>query len=62
MYQDPSLIRKHVVKVRFSDREIELINALVNYTGEQKAAFIRDLVMNQTVSIMGCKSRPYEAA
>jgi hypothetical protein len=47
MYTDPSLIREHVVKLSFNDRESELINAWVNYTGQQKAAFLRDMLLEQ---------------
>lgn len=45
MYADPALIRDNVVKVRLSDPEAALVDALVNYTGQQKAAFIRDLIL-----------------
>lgn len=47
MYSDPSLIREHVVKLRFNDREAELINAWVNYTGQQKAALLREMLLEQ---------------
>lgn len=47
MYTDPSLIREHVVKLRFNDREANLINSWVEYTGQQKAAFIREMVLRQ---------------
>lgn len=47
MYADPSLIREHVVKLSFNDREAELINAWVNYTGQQKAAFLREMLLEQ---------------
>lgn len=45
MYTDPSLIREHVVKLRFNDNEAALIDAYVNYTGQQKAAFLRELLL-----------------
>lgn len=47
MYADPSLIREHVVKLRLNDPESELIEALVNYTGQQKAPLLRDLLLEQ---------------
>lgn len=47
MYTDPSLIREHVVKLRFNDREAELINAWVNYTGQQKATLLREMLLEQ---------------
>lgn len=47
MYADPSLIRDHVVKIRLNDQEADLINAWVNYTGQQKAALLRDMLLEQ---------------
>jgi hypothetical protein len=47
MYADPSLIRDRVVKLSFNDDEFALVDALVNYTGEQKAAFLRKLILEQ---------------
>lgn len=47
MYADPSLIREHVVKLSFNDREADLINAWVAYTGQQKAAFLREMLLEQ---------------
>lgn len=47
MYSDPSLIREHVVKLSFNDREADLINAWVAYTGQQKAAFLREMLLEQ---------------
>ncbi len=47
MYGDPAKIRSHVVKVRFSDEEHSLIQAFVNYSGEQKAALLRELILSQ---------------
>lgn len=47
VYTDPSLIREHVVKVRLNDAEADLIDALVNYTGQQKAPLLRDLLLEQ---------------
>lgn len=47
MYADPSLLREHVVKLRLNETEAELIDALVNYTGQQKAPLLRDLLLEQ---------------
>lgn len=52
MYADPSLIRRHVVAVRFNDREAELVQALVNYTGAEKAAYVRDLVLTTAIQVL----------
>jgi hypothetical protein len=47
MYADPSQIRDNVVKLRFNDTEAELIDAITNYTGQQKAALLRELLLEQ---------------
>ena len=47
MYADPSQIRDKTVKLSFNDLEDDLIQAWVNYHGGQKAAFIRELVLEQ---------------
>ena len=47
MYADPSQIRDKTVKLSFNDLENDLIQAWVNYHGAQKAAFIRELVLEQ---------------
>jgi hypothetical protein len=52
MYSDPALIRKHVVKLSLSDREAALIDAMCAYSGEQKAAFIRELVLNHAMEVL----------
>ena len=46
-YTDPSLIRDHVVKLRFNDREADLINAWANYTGQEKAVLLREMLLEQ---------------
>ena len=53
MYADPSLIREHVVKLRFNDNEAALIAAWVNYTGEQKATLLRRMVLEQAMLDLG---------
>lgn len=52
MYSDPSLIRKHTVKLSFNDREAALVDALVTYTGEEKAAFIRSLILDRAMEVL----------
>lgn len=47
MYTDPSLIRDHVVKLRLNENEARLIDAIVDYTGQQKAALLRELLLEQ---------------
>ena len=45
MYRDPSLIREHEARVRLNERENELIDALVNYTGQQKGPLLREIIL-----------------
>ena len=52
MYQDPALIRKHTVKLSFNDNEAALVDALVRYTGEEKAAFIRGLLLQRAEEVL----------
>ena len=52
MYSDPTRIRSHVAKVRFSEEEHELIEALTNYTGEQKAVLLRELILEQAAAVL----------
>lgn len=52
MYGDPSLIREHVVKLRLNEQESELVDAIVNYTGQQKAALLRDLALEQARMVL----------
>ncbi len=52
MYSDTSLIRHHRVNLSFNEREAELVNAVCNYTGQEKAAFIRDLVLDRVQEVM----------
>lgn len=52
MYQDTALLRTHTVKIRLSDAEAALINALVDFTGEQRAVLLRDLILEQARSLL----------
>lgn len=58
MYTDPTKIRNHVTKIRLSDEEEDLIRAYVNYTGEQKAVLIRELVLEAAASALGMNINP----
>lgn len=46
MYMDPARIKTNTVKLRFDDYENDLIEKYVNENGGQKAAILRDLVMD----------------
>ena len=52
MYSDPALIRKHIVKLSLSDREADLINAFCAYSGEQKATFLRELILRKAEEVL----------
>lgn len=58
MYTDPTLVREHVVKIRLNDNEAELINAWVNYTGQQKAVLLREMLLEQATLDMGLNAAP----
>jgi predicted DNA-binding protein len=51
MYADPSKIRDNVVKVRLNDAELKVLEALTRYTGEQKAALMRELILAKATEI-----------
>lgn len=46
MYDDPTHIRAHEVKVRFNDDELALVDALAKFNRRQRAAFIRELLLS----------------
>jgi hypothetical protein len=52
MYSDPALIRKHTVKLSLSDREAALLDALCNFTGEQKAVLLREMLMERAAEVL----------
>ena len=58
MYSDPTKIRSHVTKIRLSDEEEKLIQAYVDYTGEQKAVLLRELILEAAASSLGFNNAP----
>lgn len=52
MYADPTLIRDHPVRVYFNEAEAKLVDALTDYTGEQRAVLIRRLILDQAARIL----------
>lgn len=62
MYRDPSLLRTHMVAVRFNKREAALVDAVCDYTGDEKAAFIRDLVLRAAVEFLHDSDRASSSA
>jgi hypothetical protein len=49
-------IRDHAIKVRFNDREHELVKAWVNYTGQQMAVLVRQMILQQAAVELGLDS------
>lgn len=45
MYADPSKIRDRVIRVRLSEEEDDLLDAITRVTGGQKSTLMRDLFM-----------------
>lgn len=52
MYSDPALIRKHRVNLSLNDNEAALVDAYCRYTGEEKAAFIRALILDRAAEVL----------
>lgn len=46
MYDDPTHLRRHAIKVRFDKDTIAAVEALARLHRKQKAVFLRDLVMD----------------
>lgn len=45
MYSDPSLIREFEARVRLNERENDLVNAIVAFTGQQKGVLLREIIL-----------------
>lgn len=52
MYADPSLIRDVVIKVRLNDKEVNLLDAVVAYTGQQKSTLMRELFIEAAMRVL----------
>lgn len=62
MYADPENIRDHAIKVRFNDREHDLVKAWVNYSGQQMAVMVRQMILEQAAIDLGLNSGDGSAA
>lgn len=62
MYDDPTHIRDHEIKVRLNDDELAVVDALARYNQRQRATFIRDLVMASVARIEADRSEQTRAA
>lgn len=47
MYRDPARVRANIVKVRFNDYELDAVEAYVSMDGSERAAFIREAVLEK---------------
>lgn len=45
MYDDPTHIRAHEIKVRLNDHELALVDALAGFNRQRRAALMRELLM-----------------
>ncbi len=52
MYTDPTNIRTNEVRLRLNEREHELIDALVNYTGQQKGPLLREMLLAHATAVL----------
>jgi hypothetical protein len=52
MYTNATLLRRNYVKLSLSDREAALIDALCEYSGEQKATFLRELILRKAEEVL----------
>ncbi len=52
MYTNATLLRRNYVKLSLSDRESALIDALCEYSGEQKATFLRELILRKAEEVL----------
>ena len=52
MYPDPKRIRKNRVSINLDDYEAALIQALVDYTGSDRAALVRQMLIAQAETVL----------
>jgi hypothetical protein len=52
MYTDPTLIRNIVIPIRLNRLEAELLDAVTNYTGQQKSTLMRELFIEQARMVL----------
>jgi len=53
MYQDPKRVRERYGAINLDQYEARLIDALVDYTGLDKAALLRQLVLKEALETLG---------
>lgn len=52
MYSDPSNVRDIVLRVRLTEAEDDLLNAITKYTGQQKSTLMRELFIEQAKLVL----------
>jgi len=52
MYADPSQIRKHKVTIYLNDLEADLVRAINNYRGGEKAPLLRELLIESAHRVL----------
>ena len=53
MYQDPKRVRSRYAALNLDQYEAQLIDALVDYTGIERASLLRQLVLKEALETLG---------
>ena len=53
MYQDPKRVRTCYAALNLDQYEAQLIDALVDYTGIERASLLRQLVLKEALETLG---------
>lgn len=58
MYQDPKRVRTRYAALNLDQYESQLIDALVDYTGIERASLLRQLVLKEALETLGLADLP----
>lgn len=53
MYQDPKRVRTRYGSINLDQYEAQLIDAMVDYTGIERATLLRQLVLKEALETLG---------
>ncbi len=53
MYQDPKRVRRPYARINLDEYERRLFDALVDYTGEERATLLRQLILKEALETLG---------
>lgn len=53
MYQDPKRVRRPYARINLDEYERRLVDALVDYTGEERATLLRQLILKEALETLG---------